>query len=425
MIMDKIKCYQFQCFALLWFGYCSTYFLRKPLGVVKTVLGEEMGLAMGELAWLDTALMLPYAVIQVGAPGLTDKFGARRVLCTCLVSASIATFLSSLAPNFIYLAVTLTITGLFLAPVWPASAKLLASWFPDAKLNSVFGLINTATYTGGLGGTALAAFILQRSGWRNVFSYSSIFALCVGFLLILLKTPKQRKIEIVGKSEKPAADSGKKKSLFSLFKIVAVKELCLTMFCLKFVRFMMYLWLPLYLKETLGYTNLQAGILSTTFDVGGIFGSPLLGLGLDQFFPGVPLKGVALCMFAGTISVGLFIVTASSGLIMNCVCLVLMGASNCGPDSILAGAVSIEVGDRKGDGGGAGVTSLVNGMGSVGGVVEGPVVWLVWSVAGWAGVLPLVMFLTALGTATCARTYYVLKKSDTSETYNTEQPAEP
>ena len=52
------------------------------------------------------------------------------------------------------------------------------------------------------------------------------------------------------------------------------------------------------------------------------------------------------------------------------------------------------------------MTSLVNGIGSVGGVVEGPVVWLVWSVAGWAGILPLVMFLTALGTATCARYNY-------------------
>ena len=33
--------------------------------------------------------------------------------------------------------------------------------------------------------------------------------------------------------------------------------------------------------------------------LGGIFGSPLLGLGLDQFFPGVPLKGVTFCMLVG------------------------------------------------------------------------------------------------------------------------------
>ena len=30
------------------------------------------------------------------------------------------------------------------------------------------------------------------------------------------------------------------------------QELCVTIFCLKFVRHTMYLWLPLYLKKTLG-----------------------------------------------------------------------------------------------------------------------------------------------------------------------------
>ena len=34
---------------------------------------------------------------------------------------------------------------------------MLNAWFPDNRLNSVFGMINTATYSGGLGGTALAA----------------------------------------------------------------------------------------------------------------------------------------------------------------------------------------------------------------------------------------------------------------------------
>jgi hypothetical protein len=41
---------------------------------------------------------------------------------------------------------------------------MLSSWFPDSKLNSVFGMISTATYTGGMGGTALAAIVLEYSG---------------------------------------------------------------------------------------------------------------------------------------------------------------------------------------------------------------------------------------------------------------------
>ena len=39
----------------------------------------------------------------------------------------------------------------------------------------------------------------------------------------------------------------------------------------------MYLWLPLYLNDHLGYPPLMAGLLSTSFDVGGVAGGPILG----------------------------------------------------------------------------------------------------------------------------------------------------
>jgi OPA family glycerol-3-phosphate transporter-like MFS transporter 1/2 len=421
--MDSIKCYQCQCFILIWLGYSSSYFIRKPLGVVKTVLGESFRLGMSDLAWLDTSFMLPYAALQILAPGLPDKFSPRKVMFTCLICASITTFLSSLCPNYISLSMTLGLTGLFLAPVWPASSKMLSSWFPDSKLNSIFGLINTATYSGGLGGTALAATVVQYyaghpngKGWRMAFAYPSVFALFAGALLYTLKSPQERHIEIPGKKEKK--DSGNKTFLPSLLRTTGVKELCVTMFCLKFVRFMMYLWLPLYLKKVLGYTNLQAGFLSTMFDLGGIVGSPLLGVGLDYFFPGKPLKGVTYCMILGSISVGAFILSASGGLTMNCITLLLMGATNCGPDSMLSGSISMDIGNRKADGNGASVTSLVNGIGSLGGVLEGSAVWIVWYLTGWTGVLNLVLGLTTFGAFACSRTYSAIRRSDKAEKLN-------
>ena len=52
-------------FSLVWLAYCSTYFLRKPLGVIKTDLGADLGLSKTQLGWCDLALSLPYALIQV------------------------------------------------------------------------------------------------------------------------------------------------------------------------------------------------------------------------------------------------------------------------------------------------------------------------------------------------------------------------
>ena len=177
-----------------------------------------------------------------------------------------------------------------------------------------------------------------------------------------------------------------------------VPQLAASLFCLKFVRYCMALWLPLYLLEHLGYSKLQAGMFSTVFDIGGIFGSPLLGLFLDRFYATNPILGVTHAMLAGTLATAVFVITADWGFYSNAICMLVAGAGNCGPDSILAGSVSMEVGERGGAGRGAGVTSLINGIGNVGGMVEGPLIGFMWGIVGWSGVLPALVIISAFGT---------------------------
>ena len=45
----------------------------------------------------------------------------------------------------------------------------------------------------------------------------------------------------------------------------------------------------------------------------------------------------------------------------------LIGLGNCGPDSVIGGAITMEYGGTEG----TRVTSLVNGLGSLGGLIEG------------------------------------------------------
>ena len=54
-------------------------------------------------------------------------------------------------------------------------------------------------------------------------------------------------------------------------------------------------------------------------------------------------------------------------------CLLIIGICNCGSDSILTGPVSTNLGEKDGRGLEAGVTALINGVSSIGGIVEGNV----------------------------------------------------
>ena len=66
-------------------------------------------------------------------------------------------------------------------------------------------------------------------------------------------------------------------------------------------------------------------------------------------------------------------------------------------------------GDRKA---GAAVTSLSNGIASFGGIVEGPVVAVLFAVAGWEGVLYLSVFMSLLGAAGVRRAEIVVNNLD-------------
>ena len=83
---------------------------------------------------------------------------------------------------------------------------------------------------------------------------------------------------------------------------------------------------------------------------------------------------------------------------VNCICLLVAGAANCGPDSILSGSVAITIGERAGKGRGGSVTSFINGVANMGGIVEGPVIGLLAYHVGWDGVLVSVTGVKVIGT---------------------------
>ena len=73
-VESSVRRSQILTFSLVWLAYFVTYLLRKPLGVVKTDIAADLGLSKAELGWCDTALVLPYAGVQIFLPAITDRY---------------------------------------------------------------------------------------------------------------------------------------------------------------------------------------------------------------------------------------------------------------------------------------------------------------------------------------------------------------
>ena len=114
----------------------------------------------------------------------------------------------------------------------------------------------------------------------------------------------------------------------------------------------------------------------------------------------------------GTLVFAALAVVASWGVVYCAVLLLLAGAVNCGPDSLLTGSVTMMIGEKYGRNNGAGVTSLANGLGSIGGIIEGPIVGLVSQYVGWTGVILLMVVMSFFATLASLKAHLIVMRED-------------
>uniref|UniRef100_T1JHQ2 Major facilitator superfamily (MFS) profile domain-containing protein n=1 Tax=Strigamia maritima TaxID=126957 RepID=T1JHQ2_STRMM len=409
--MNSLRKRQILVFLTGWVAYAATYLLRKPLGVIKSDLETSLAYTKFQLGWLDTALLLPYACIQIFLGSLGDRLGARITMSLGLVMSGIALLSFSMWTNFFVMVALFGFCGAAQGFCWPNMCKILGSWYSDAARNSIFGMFGTSAFVGGVFGTFLAVHLQSDFGWRHVFFVPSLIVIGLGVVtFFVLNTPSELNTVVPGKDIPSPIKNGNQPTLWSLWKIPMVFEIALAMFCLKLVRYCMYMWLPLYLLQSLQYTKESAGAFSTVFEIGGVMGSALLGIVTDKFFGGRSLTATTVSTGMSTVALLLFFATGNYGFAMNAVFMAMAGALNCGPDTILGGSLPAQIGDSQETSCAAGVTGLVNGFGSVGACLEGPIVGYISQTYGWDGMFYFILFLSAVGTLSTYRAHLIESK---------------
>lgn len=186
------------------------------------------------------------------------------------------------------LAVVLFLNGSFQATAWPSCVKSLSSWYSDEHRASIFGLWGTCTFAGGIFGTSLAVYLQSKYSpqLEMVFIVPSLIVFAIGIIVLLtMKMPADLNMTVPGKEMLIKEGSGRNNKVLTFSEVCRLKlvpELIVTVICVKLVRYCLYMWLPMYLHEALKYTKAQAGILSTTFEIGGVLGSASVGVFINR-----------------------------------------------------------------------------------------------------------------------------------------------
>jgi MFS transporter, ACS family, glucarate transporter len=155
----------FVTFSLAWLLYID----RIAISTAKTSITGAFALTDTQFGWILSAFALGYALSQIPAGMIVDRFGPRLVLGAIVAVWSFFTGLTGLAFGFVSLLVIRTLFGMAEAGAWPACARAFYSWLPPGER----GFAKSVNMSGSRLGSAFAlpavAWLISRLGWQVSF----------------------------------------------------------------------------------------------------------------------------------------------------------------------------------------------------------------------------------------------------------------
>lgn len=361
-------------------GYAGYYFCRSNFSLATPFLLDEFGSAGLDkemIGMIASAGILCYAIGKIFSGVLVDFVGGKRVFLGGMIGSVIATLLFGMASGVTVFFVAWAANRLIQSMGWGALVKVASNWFSFRQYGTVMGLLSLSF----LFGDALARLFLgtlldMGLGWRMMYiGAASILGLValVNFVFLREKPDDESAGEInplnvfgeKGQEERPASVADLlgpflRKPSFWLVLIMSVG--------LTLIRESFNFWTPTYLAETGGLSAASAGTVSLFFPLFGGISVLLAGYASDKWAAGrrasimipalvllVPvLFGMGMMQTEGAL-IPVVLVSVSALLLI-------------GPYSYLAGAMSLDLGGKRGSATAAG---LIDSAGYFGGLLSG------------------------------------------------------
>eukprot|EP00729_Bicosta_minor_P008324 gene8324-23774_t len=181
-----------QVFVVSYLCYACIYFGRKPLSVVKSAMGEELGLSSGQMGWIETSYLASYAAGQFLLTPFGDRMGSRRMLSWIFLVSAASTALFSMNSSYTGFILLYGISGFAQSAAFPLCVKALAPWFSAEHRGMVLGTWTTSQQLGGVISTSVAGYLAITYGWKVMFLSSSAPLMAAAIVLNrwLIETPE-------------------------------------------------------------------------------------------------------------------------------------------------------------------------------------------------------------------------------------------
>ncbi len=380
--------------ALLAATATASYLSRVNVSVAGALMMKELALDQVRMGRVFSAFLLGYALCQVPAGMLADRFGARRVLGIAALSWVAATALMAISPAAAALPVLLgarLLLGIGEAPTFPAAAQAVSRHVPAGARGRANGFVIAAIGLGSAIAPPLVTAVMVRFGWRAALVASSLPALAVALAWLSVRTMPP----VVAGAEAPSPSSPSSPPAAGSLGTPSFVLLTASYTLQGYVGYIFVFWFYLYLVDVRKFDLLRGALWASLPWLLSIVSIPLGGAVSDALVKRLgPAWGRRIVPMAGLLGGAVFL---SAGARtpdprVAAVCLALATALVLSVEGPFWAAMMDVAGARSGTAGG------VMNMGSnLGGLVSPALTPVLAASIGWENALHVASALSVVG----------------------------
>lgn len=256
-------------------GGVVNYLDRSTLSVANTTIAGEFGLNAFEMGLLLSAFSWPYAIANLPAGYLVDKFGPKRMFAFAAGAWSLVSMVTAAANSFGVLYALRVALGITESPFFTSALKVNERWFNKRERALPVALVNTGSQIANAIAPPLLTFLLLTMSWRGMFVIVGALGIVVALVwLRIYRDPTLSEQALIkgAQAQEAIASTAPKVGWGRLLQQRNTWFMVLGAFGIFYTVWVYLTWLPSYLQTARGFSLAQSGWLASLPFLCGIIG---------------------------------------------------------------------------------------------------------------------------------------------------------
>ncbi len=167
---------------LAWAVYFAGYLARLNYGAVMAEIINEGVLGKSSAGLISTGAFVTYAIGQIVAGILGDKFRPNMVMLVGLIGTGICNFLMPFFTSASMLLIIWCINGFVQAMLWPPMLRIFAECYTKEDLPKMCVRVSTSSTAGTIAAYLITPLCILISGWKLIFVAAGVICIVLAIV---------------------------------------------------------------------------------------------------------------------------------------------------------------------------------------------------------------------------------------------------